>query len=66
MLEQLEKIIPCIIALKGLMPREANEDFPAWIQRGLLAGLVTKEEQDIITKIYVYQPLLLIQHLSLA
>ena len=65
-LEQLDAIIPCIKTLKDLMPREKDEDFVSWVQRGLAAGLVTGEERDAITRVYVYQPMLLIQHLSLA
>ena len=64
-LEQLDSVIPCVKALRDIMPRDETEDFVSWVQRGLAAGLVTAEERDKITRVYVYQPMLLIQHLEM-
>lgn len=64
-LEQLDSVIPCVKALRDIMPRDEKEDFVSWVQRGLAAGLVTAEERDKITRVYVYQPMLLIQHLEM-
>lgn len=63
-LEQLDAIIACVKALNEVMPR-GKDDFLAWVQRGSAEGLITKDERDAIGKVFVYQPLLLIQHLSL-
>ena len=62
--EQLDSVLPCLLALRDVMPRGEKEDFIAWIGRGLGDGLITKEENDMMTRIFVYQPMLLVRQLQ--
>ena len=56
--EQLVQMNDCLNTLKEIQPRhivrEEKEDFLSWINRGLTSGLLTKEEHEVLTRIFVY------------